>query len=710
MNFRNLQPPPILDLSTLPTLPQTLIELIEACNDNEIDIYSVGALVAKDATISARILQLANSAFLGTKAAFVEIEQAVIYLGIDTVRNMAVSVSVYEAFNSERKQRVVNMPQFWYHSLLTAILAKTLAEATNYASPAEAYLAGLLHDLGKLLLAANFPEQYTRLLSNHSEPQQLTEQERHDLGISHAEASGMLVRHWHLQEAIADAIEGHHTNLRPRNDFSLSDIIRLANILSLASPDSHDYAAYTSQGPLDATVLETCCRQATAVVEDIAGAMGITVERDSQTTDTKKADSASRELQEKVGSVTAIFGALDNLLKAENQDRICRILEETLQILCNIRHCFLLLPTEHPGTYRIALSKSNPLYPRITDIPVPEDDASSIIQRCKDEAVVCYISRQDDGADISPADSKLISFLGCVALLAVPVPIADTNGGILLAGLSQRQLQLLKQTTESIQLLAAHGGARLHLEQLNRKKAAELARRELAGVENVARSIAHEISNPLAIIQNYLAILERKIADNADTTYDFQIISDEIGRINAIARQLENISDLTSAQPMNTARLDHLLKDVLTLFRESVFQQRKIEVAIRLQPDTRSLALPADILHQVLTILFANAADALPAGGKIVVSSSLEQPVDNIARNILRISVGDTGPGVPTPMIESIFNAGITTKDSRHLGLGLSIARKLLVNCGGNILYEHSTDHGACFVIEIPADEQLSDC
>lgn len=707
MTFSTAASASLLDLSNLPTLPQTLIELIEACNNSDIDIYALGELVARDATISARILQLANSAFLGTKAAFSEIEQAVIYLGIDTVRNLAVSVSVHEAFSSGKNTTGINMPQFWYHSLLTAILAKTLAEAADYASPAEAYLAGLLHDLGKLLLALSFPETYAALLLQQPPSDHLIERERHDLGTDHAEASCLLVRHWNLQEIIAEAIEMHHDSTTAENaQLSLGNIIYLANRLSRISPDSHNFTNSTSLGCLTSDTIEKCYRQATTTVEEIAQAMGITVACAPESNSPSQQDSATMELQAKVGSLTKIFGTLDNLLKAEDHNRICQVMEESLQILFGIRHSFLILPSVSSGSSRVAMSSNNPLYPHIADIPLQEEvDVFSIVGKCCKNGCICHISKPDTTSHITGADSNLITFLGCEALLAIPVPLSDMTMGILIAGLPDDKLRRLLPAIDSLRLFADHCGARLQLEHIRQRRLADIARKEIETLENIARSIAHEISNPLAIIQNYLTLIERKIAEKIDTTHDIQLISGEIERISTISRQLENISSITSTQPIKTTRLDHLLKDILTYFRQSIFLHRKIEISIRLQPYTRSLPVPLDTLRQVLTILFTNAAESLPDGGQIIVSSLLEQTTQGITRDVLRLSVSDNGPGVEPAMTGSIFNAGITTKKIGHLGLGLSIARKLLIDRGGNIRYEPSPGGGACFIIMIPVSQ-----
>jgi signal transduction histidine kinase len=298
-----------------------------------------------------------------------------------------------------------------------------------------------------------------------------------------------------------------------------------------------------------------------------------------------------------------------------------------------------------------------------------------------------------------------MAFLGCEALLAVPVPVTDSEKGVLIAGLSQQKLQELLPVLDSLRLLAAHCGARLQLEQIERKRVADLARKELEAVEKIALSIAHEISNPLAIIQNFLAALERKIVKGRDTSHDIRLISEEIERISAIARQLESITDFTGLKSTKTSRLDHLLKDVLIFFRESVFHHRNIEVSIKLQPDTRSLPVPADTLRQVLTILFTNAAEAIHDGGRVSISSTLEQPDHgNPDGLMLKITVSDSGPGVAPNLAGAIFDAGITTKQDGHLGLGLSIARKLLLDRGGNIGYQSSPGGDSSFSICLPVD------
>ncbi|SHO51069.1 HDOD domain-containing protein [Desulfopila aestuarii] len=696
-----------LNLSKIPALPQTLIELLDACNDPEVNIYGVGELVARDSVISGRILQLANSAFLGAKSAFGEIQQAVIYLGLDTVRNLAVCVSVHETFDANSNSAKINLPQFWYHSLLTAILAKNLAEKTAKASPAEAYLCGLLHDLGKLLLASGYPDDYERLLTSVPQGKTFTESEQHYFGIHHGDVGSSLIHHWKLPEHLAKAIALHHTHSVNGSENPLVDIIHLANSLSHIPDEDGNIPPLPLSILLGKKELRAVLTASQASVDEIARALGIKVEKGVDSAakhqKTTKDDSLRQELQEKTRQMMVLHGAIDNLLKAENQDRICQILEETLMLLAELRHAFLLLPQDGTKDLSVAISAANPLRQHLADIPIPDCSSSSIIHQCIDNAIICHTG--PDRTTRSEADSRLTAFLNCEQLLAIPLPLADTERGALVLGLRSYQADQLGVHNNSLSFLASHVGARLSLEQLSRRMSSELIHKELTGVEKVTRAIAHEISNPLAVIQNYLVVLERKIGNGDNPAQDLQLIGDEIGRISTIARQLENLTDLTRRPTGKSMRLDHILRDTLTFFRESLFSRKNIEVQVRLEPETRSLVAPVEILRQVLAILFANAADAMPDGGRIEIGSSLADTGQPYSEKILAISVCDNGPGIPEEMRPTIFNAGVTTKTEGHLGLGLSIARKLLLDREGTIGCTPAPGRGTCFTIRLPISD-----
>ncbi|MBT8361720.1 MAG: HDOD domain-containing protein, partial [Deltaproteobacteria bacterium] len=322
----------LIDISKIPNLPHSLIKLIDMCNSKDRDLQKIGSLIAADASLSARVLQLANSAFIGSRSSFTDIGQAVIYLGIDSVRNLAISVSVFETFNSVDPDGTLNLSRFWYHSFLTAVIAKTFSEKQGYADPAEAYLAGLLHDIGKLLLFVSFPKKYRLILAQESSGNMLPIHEKNDLGVTHYEASSLLVSQWNLQQSVTDAVFSHHDELQNAQKLNtLGKIIWAANRLSnslIVEKDAPDLSAEQLLG-IDASSLPELITEILASVEQVTADIGIHGNSDPlvKSLPSEQIQTNRVRLARKVQAISTIGGVLDNLLKAENLIRVVRIIE-----------------------------------------------------------------------------------------------------------------------------------------------------------------------------------------------------------------------------------------------------------------------------------------------------------------------------------------------------------------------------------------------
>ena len=146
-----------------PTLPHILLKLIEACGVEKGSSREISAIIDKDPSLSIKILRMVNSAYHGLPYRVINIRQAVTILGTNAIRNIAVCTSVYEVFNHGKESVDFNLKLFWWHSLKCAVLSKLIAEKIAYGQPDEAFLSGLLHDIGRMVLWVNFQEQYTAL-------------------------------------------------------------------------------------------------------------------------------------------------------------------------------------------------------------------------------------------------------------------------------------------------------------------------------------------------------------------------------------------------------------------------------------------------------------------------------------------------------------------------------------------------------------------
>ncbi|NVL90575.1 MAG: HDOD domain-containing protein, partial [Desulfobacterales bacterium] len=151
----------------LPTLPHILLKLIKACNMEQNTIKDISRIITNDVSLSARLMRLVNSVYYGLPNRVVSINHALVLLGTNTVKNIAVSASVYQAFNRAKDSSLFRLKPFWWHSLMCATLSKLIAGKTSYPAPDEAFLSGLLHDIGKLVLWVNFPKKYSEILQSY---------------------------------------------------------------------------------------------------------------------------------------------------------------------------------------------------------------------------------------------------------------------------------------------------------------------------------------------------------------------------------------------------------------------------------------------------------------------------------------------------------------------------------------------------------------
>ena len=144
----------------LPTLPAILLKLLAACDKDDTPMSDIAAIINKDPVLSCKVLQLVNSAYYGFRYSFKGLDQAVVYLGANTLKNIAITMSVHQVFDRKRFKNIgfFNINVFWYQSLMCATLARRIAQKIGFTGIDEAYLSGLLHNIGRLILISTFPK------------------------------------------------------------------------------------------------------------------------------------------------------------------------------------------------------------------------------------------------------------------------------------------------------------------------------------------------------------------------------------------------------------------------------------------------------------------------------------------------------------------------------------------------------------------------
>jgi HD-like signal output (HDOD) protein len=230
-------------IDSLPSLPALYLEILRELQSPYSSMQKVGEIISRDIGMAAKILQLVNSAFFGFRRHIASPAEAAELLGLETIEALVLSVKIFSQFDqSSMRDFAVN--QIWAHSLATGVLAKVIAAAEKQERTAidEAFMAGLLHDAGKLILAANLSQQYKEAISISRQPgNSVLAAERQVFGVTHAEVGAYLLALWGLPISIVEAIAFHHSPGRcPHQEPGVLTAVHMGNSLEHALRGQED--------------------------------------------------------------------------------------------------------------------------------------------------------------------------------------------------------------------------------------------------------------------------------------------------------------------------------------------------------------------------------------------------------------------------------------------------------------------------------------
>jgi putative nucleotidyltransferase with HDIG domain len=224
----------VQDVSTIHSLPMFYSQLSEAIDHPRSSIADIAKIISEDMGLTARILKLANSPLFGYFSKIETITQAVTIIGVLQVRDLALALSVMDVF-SGIPESMVNMEQFWRHSLGAGLAARLLATSQREASLERFFVAGILHDIGRLVMYIRAPEISLELLERcRCTGELLHRAERERFGFDHAEVGGALLRRWKIPPRVAEPVERHHNCPRAEQYPREAAILHFADIVAHA--------------------------------------------------------------------------------------------------------------------------------------------------------------------------------------------------------------------------------------------------------------------------------------------------------------------------------------------------------------------------------------------------------------------------------------------------------------------------------------------
>ncbi|MET0321907.1 MAG: HDOD domain-containing protein [Duganella sp.] len=697
-------------------MPQILIKLIEHLQADDAGMPELAALIAKDPAMTSKILTVANSsAFHRNASAHARapgLEQSLVALGTDMIKTLVISESVFQTFNSFPHSAGADLRGFWKGSLTTAVIARDIARKMDYPHVEEAYLAGLLHNVGRLALLAAAPREYAvNFMARDDED--LCAVEQRTLQITHPEAGAWLIERWQLDSFLADSVLYHHEPVaRLASAHPLIRMVRLAHLLCCHAGDIDAIDGAAQLCGLDHDVLQQILGNAARQVEKSADYLGIDLAGADDIVappaymPPPPVDPVQQRLSEEVRNMMLVSDMAQTFARKSGEGGEAGLLDamtRSAAILFDFENVLVML--ENPTGQALLGTATGNQPGRLSQFMIALDKDGGPVAQAARARQPAYISqaqgRQQGGAALGVAEEQLFRILGTEGMVCLPLVTSQRCLGLLIGGAPAWQLAGSQKRARFLQSFATQAAGALETAMSERGH----ARRQIAQVADeyreASRRVVHEVNNPLSIIKNYLSILDSKLARREPVVGEMAILNEEIDRVGHLIHGLADLQPAAASRGRAMATdVGAVVDDVLRLFRATEFVPASVQMVVRMQEDAGAIAGDADMLKQILVNLVKNAVEAMPQGGRIEIAN--RGHVNRERQLYLELVVADTGPGLSPALLANLFAPVASSKDGAHHGLGLSIVHSLVKKMQGLIACR-SGKGGTSFEILLPA-------
>lgn len=688
----------------LPSLPQTLIKLLALCQSDDTGMAELAQLIGSEPAMAAKVLSVAHSAAYHHGDQQLNLLQASNTLGTGLIKVLVMSESVFQAFNAFNHTGSVDLRQFWKHSLQVAVIAKDLARQVDASLVDEAYLAGLLHDVGRLALLAAAPQFYQSSVML-ADDTLLCDAERHSLRISHTEAGAWLCRQWRLSNALAESVLYHHAEAgRLQDTHTLTRLVHLAHRLSElpqaipAMPE--DFACEFALTPAQ---LDAVRQNADAQVAQTARDLGVDISTPdaappaapttmqpapSPAVLTPPTDPAHARLAQDVRNRSLLAAMSETLAGQIGMGAALASLRHHAGILLQLDDVLIMLLRDQQQT--LVLASCSHTHAQQAGLS-PVVAGHRLVADCVAQREVGYSSRHDG------QDTALLNAMRADHLVGIPLMTSKHCLGVMIAAVPPALLGHIQSQEQLLHAFGMHAGAALmRRRQTDRDREAHAAnvRQEQ---QLTLKKLSHEVNSPISVIKNYLGVIDDKLSRDEPVRAELSRLGREITRVGTI---VDEFTDTAHATPFEMLDLGCITRDLVQLLGESRFFPASIQISCLLPEDATTVYGSRDMIRQILLNLIKNARECMPEGGQITLHGGT--PVERDGRSYRRFLVTDNGPGLPTELQARLFQPMQSHKPGGHRGVGLSIVHSLVSKMAGYISCR-STPMGTDFEILLPS-------
>ena len=684
----------------LPALPHILLKLMEYCRTEQTGIPELAELIVKDPAIAAKIMEVANSSAFHRGRPKTRLDQSLMSIGTDIIRTLVISEAIHQAFNGFSITNSVNLCNFWEHSLTVGVLARDIARKIGYANIDEAYLAGLLHDVGRLAFLAISPKEYAQCFLKKDD-ETLCSQEEQSLRMTHSEAGAWLAERWKFDPHIADSVLYHHEPLsRIASAHPLVQLIYLAHILAEQRYDAPEAQAAAELCNVPFQELAAIQQESAKKVRDAAEFLGIELgaDRGAGLSSQESHSAVQQKLNDELHHVVRASETERNFARQTNEPALIKTASKSAHILFQIEDATVLewdaasqILSPHPEA---------DAPPGLQAFSLPSHAGGAIADTIKNKRLG-FIIRSDRPS----LEDPLLRALGADVLVCLPLVAGTQCLGLLIGKIAPAKVAALRAQAGFAQVFATQVTAALLALRQKQDALRHAATSAIDEFKLNSRKVAHEVNNPLAVIKNYLRVLNDKLHKQEPLGAELSILNEEIDRVGRIVQQF---ADPQPVRHQKTTDVNRILHDTARLLKDSGFAPATITFATEFDEQAGEIECNEDTLRQILLNLLKNAIEAMPKGGEITLANLGH--VNQNGRLYIELAIKDTGGGVPKSILGRLFSPVSSTKGDGHQGLGLSIVQDLVKDLNGFITCRTGS-RGTAFELLLPvrpSDDQDS--
>lgn len=723
-------------MQQLPTLPAVAVRVLELTGKDESSAKQVVELISSDPSLTAKILQMVHRADLGVRGYVNTVDRAVVLLGFDAVRSAVLALSVFEALDRDGSKVITrfNREEFWKHSLAVACCCELLAPAVHgkeRIEPGEAFVCGLLHDLGKVALDAILPKSFDRVVEAADLLRgNVADVERTVIGLDHMVVGKRLAEWWQLPATIRDCVwlHGQHPEALPATvkNAGMVNLVTLADALVREQHlgYSGNYAFPVPRADLmrhlglnDTSILQAQTKLI-AKIEERARFLGLG-EASSSELYLSALSQANQELgrmsqqlatkNKRLAMRAKFFDALAQFQGEMRPDSPPGIILQAIgQTAVGVLHCspaavFSTAPGQSFAEVSMVDEHGDIIGTSVIDCP------TRIYKPTGGEGPVLVVGNELEWllAMVSPRLGGDHRYWICLEAEGACI------GGVVWGSQSGESQRLSPQAAE-LNALSAGWGLALRTGQIREESRAlseqlaeanrqlqnanaELLRsRTLVSVGEMAAGAAHEMNNPLAVISGRSQLLASQLSDQK-LKHAANTIAEQSHRLSQI---ITDLMEFAKPVPPKTKE-----SDLAELLDRAIYEAKNTIEGGKQRIELTMSEVPPVIVdpQQVQSAFVQVLHNALQATDEIDGQITIHAAYDAFSGRVV-VSVTDNGRGMDEETLKRAFDPFFSSMPAgRRRGLGLAKALRWIESSGGSIRLESNVKHGTRAMVLLPA-------